>query len=181
MARAAVLSVATSLVPWQPTEVPRQLPRHIPWPPPRQLPRQSTVINGECHGIPRHLLRQSSHGKCHGNTQQLPRNSTAVAKAISTDVKPQQFPRHSTAISTDVNPLQFPRKTTAFRGKMPRQSSNTRQLPRNFTAIATQISWTSNYCNFHGIPRQLHCRTPRQSAAIATANSTSIKRNFYRN
>ena len=93
--------------PWQLIEVPRQLPRQIPWPSPRQLPRHSTAINGECHGIPRQLPRQSSHGKCHGNTRQLPRNSTAVATTISTDVKPQQFPRNSAAFCG--HPRQLPR------------------------------------------------------------------------
>ena len=178
MARAVVLSVATSVVPtiWQPTEILRQLPRHIPWPPPRQLPRQSTAINGECHGIRRQLPRQSSHGKCHGNTRQLSRRSTAIATAI---------PRSP----SDVNPLQFPRKPTAFRGhprRLPRQSSNTRQLPRNSTAIATVISTDVNPLQFPLKPRHSaairgNChdnfRTPRLlprqfHGRLATVNST---------
>ena len=140
--------------PWQPTDVPPQLSRHIPWPPPRQLPWQSTVINRECHGIPRQFPRQSSHGNCHGSTRQLPRHSTGI----------------SSSISPDVNPLQLPRETTEFRG-------HPRQLPRQFQH-STVMPWTFSRAasNFRG--------KPWHSAAIATvistANNGKLPRQFRR-
>ena len=167
--------------------VSEQLSRHIPWPPRRQLPRRSTAIDGECHAIPRQLPWQSSQvpwqysattteldGCCHGNFhgrqttaistafRGIPWPSAAIATAIlQLEATATESKAIFTAISTDVNPLQFPRKPTAFRDhprQLPRQSSNTWQLPRNSTAIATAaiataISRTSIHCNFHGKPR----------------------------
>ena len=159
----------------------------------RGNPRQSTAnpaaFHGKCHGNPptasTRAIATELHGCCHGNFHRrqttaistpfrgIPRPSAAIATAIL------QETAIATAISTDVNPLQFPRKPPAFRGhprQLPRQSSNTRQLPRQFHGRQTTVISTA----FRGHPRQLHCRTPRQSVVVATANSTSIKRNFNR-
>ena len=117
---------------------------------PQQFPRPSAAIRGHCHGNP--LIR----GNCHGNPRPL-------SGQISADVNPQHFVRPSAAIDNyHGSPRQLPRQFpwtsnhSNFHGH-PRQSSDTRQLPRKSTAIVTAIS-----TEFQGHPRQLNCHVNRR-------------------
>ena len=148
-ARAAVLSMANSVVPTMATHgSPRQLPR--------QCPRTSNHSN--FHGHPRPLPRLSS------DTRQLPRKSAEIATstAISTAICGHCHGNPPICGNYDASPRQLPRQFpqtsnhSNFHGH-PRQSSDTRQLPRKFTAIATAISTA-----FRGHPRQLNSHVNRR-------------------
>ena len=84
----------------------------------------------------------------HGNQQRMPRHSTAISTVMSTAFLPRQVPWVYVEIDTELHSCcnaNFHRRQTtatsmAFRGhprQLPRKFSNTRQLSRTSTAIAT--------------------------------------------
>ena len=147
--------------------------------------------HGRCHGCGHGTCRGSVRGNLRGTNHGNPREYHGSCHGI--------FHAHL-RVNCRGNQRQPKANATAFHD-IPRQTShskchgNTRQLPRNSTAVATELPRTPNHRNFHGIPwhsaafrgiaRQFHgyppmsgnChRTPRQlprnSMVIATAIST---------
>ena len=122
MVRAAVLSVATSLVPTMATH-------------------GSTTATATAYSV---ATSTSIAAVIHGNQRQMPRHSTSIATVILPRQVPWVYVEIDTELHSCCNANFHRRQTTAtsmaFRGhprQLPRKFSNTRQLSRTSTAIAT--------------------------------------------
>ena len=150
-ARAAVLSVANSVVP-------------------------SMATHGNPRQLPRQFLRTSIHSNFHG----YPRPSAAIATetlryaANTTEAPGKRLGsfrgRQTAAIFKAI--LGYPRP-------LPRDSSDTQQLPRKSTTIPRRFPPMSNHSNFHGNPpirENCHGR-PRQFPELFIWHSAAISGN----